>query len=916
MVSEVKQEPAGPGATTKWVYLFEEGNEDMRDLLGGKGAGSAEMTNAGLPVPPGFTITTASCNAYYEKDDFPDGMWEQVLESLAHVEQKTGKKFGDPGNPLLVSVRSGAKFSMPGMMDTILNLGINAEVAEGLAGLSGDERFALDAHRRFIQMFGKTARDIGKRPIEAAAGAAADGADDNPFEEALEARKKAAGVENDADLDAAQLRELVAEYRRIYAEALGEDFPEHPRVQLAEAIRAVFRSWMNPRAGAYRKAERIPDDLGTAVNVQAMVFGNIGADSGTGVAFTRNPITGEKTLYGDYLLNAQGEDVVAGIRKTERIDALQRQLPDVYRQFEDFARQLEQHYRDVQDLEFTIERGKLFMLQTRAAKRTADAAINIAADMVDEGLITQDEAVMRVEPRQVESLLHRRIDPSASVEEIGRGVPASPGAAIGAAVFDADTAEERGKAGEPVILVRIATDPDDVHGMIAAQGVLTSSGGTASHAALVARMMGKPCVVGADSIEVDLRLRQFTSGGVVVKEGEVFTIDGSTGQVLKGSVATIEPEPSEPFVKLLGWADAARRLQVWANADYPRDAHKAKENGAQGIGLCRTEHMFMEQERLPIVQQMILATDHEKRRKLTFDLLDFQRSDFEGILEAMDGLPVVIRLIDPPLHEFLPSYEETLVEVTRLEALGKEGPELEEKRHLLSAIGAMREANPMLGLRGCRLGLTRPEITEMQVTAIIQAAIALKRRGLDPHPEIMVPLVGLVSEIRAVREQLEAVAKQVMQTEGVEVDYKFGTMIEVPRGAIVAGDIAEFTEFFSFGTNDLTQTTFGYSRDDAEGKFFVSYLEQGILEDNPFQTIDREGVGRLMRMAVEAGRRTRPELKIGICGEHGGDPRSVEFCHEIGLDYVSCSPYRIPVARLAAAQAAIFEKSATAERDR
>ncbi len=916
----------GSGPATKWVYLFEEGNKDMRDLLGGKGAGNAEMTNAGLPVPPGFTITTASCNAYYQRDDFPPGMWEQALEALADVEQKTGKKFGDAANPLLVSVRSGAKFSMPGMMDTILNLGMNAEVAEGLARLTGDERFALDAYRRFIQMFGKTAKDIGKRQNPAAPGPTGgsppgpqpdtDAGDENPFEDALDAAKKSAGVENDADLDAGQLRALVTEYKRIYRDALGEDFPEDPRAQLADAIRAVFRSWMNPRAKAYRRAERIADDLGTAVNVQAMVFGNLGADSGTGVAFTRDPITGEKSLYGDYLLNAQGEDVVAGIRKTERIDALRRELPDVYRQFEGIAAQLEKHYRDVQDLEFTIERGSLFMLQTRAAKRTAEAAIRIAVDMVEEGLISQDEAVSRVEPRQVETLLHRRIDPAATVEEIGRGVPASPGAAIGAAVFDADTAEERGQAGEQVILVRIATDPDDVHGMIAAQGVLTSSGGTASHAALVARMMGKPCVVGADSIEVDLRLRQFTSGGVVVKEGEVFTIDGSSGQVLRGAVATIEPEPSEPFRKLLGWADAARRLQVWANADYPRDAQKARENGAQGIGLCRTEHMFMEQERLPIVQQMILATDHEERRRFTFQLLDFQRSDFEGILLAMDGLPVVIRLIDPPLHEFLPSYEETLVDVTRLETLGKEGPELDQKRHLLAAIGAMREANPMLGLRGCRLGLTRPEITEMQVTAIIQAAIALKRRGLDPHPEIMVPLVGLVAEIRAVREQLEAVAQQVMRAEKTEVDYKFGTMIEVPRGALVAADIAEFTEFFSFGTNDLTQTTYGYSRDDAEGKFLVSYLAQGILKENPFQTIDREGVGRLMRMGVEEGRRTRPDLKIGICGEHGGDPRSVEFCHQIGLNYVSCSPYRVPVARLAAAQAAIAEKSATAERDR
>jgi pyruvate, orthophosphate dikinase len=905
-----KADVGGLVSATKWVYLFEEGNKDMRDLLGGKGAGSAEMTNAGLPVPPGFTITTASCNAFYEQDDFPPGMWEQVLTSLAHVEQRTGKKFGDPANPMLVSVRSGAKFSMPGMMDSILNLGMNSEVAEGLARLSGDERFALDAYRRFIQMFGKTAKDLGKRQE------GEDEAEENVFEEALEARKRAAGVATDGELSAADLRALVDDYKRIYRDALGEEFPEDPRVQLADAIRAVFRSWMNPRASAYRKSEHIADDLGTAVNVQDMVFGNMGADSGTGVAFTRDPITGEKKLYGDYLLNAQGEDVVAGIRKTERIDALKRELPDVYRHFEEIAEQLEEHYRDVQDLEFTIERGRLYMLQTRAAKRTAEAAIRIAVDMVEEGLITSDEAVMRVEPRQVETLLHRRIDPSAQVEEIGRGVPASPGAAIGAAVFDADTAEGRGRSGEHVILVRVATDPDDVHGMIAAQGVLTSSGGTASHAALVARMMGTPCVVGADDIEVDLRQRQFTSRGVTIKEGEIFTIDGSTGQILRGAVPTIEPEPSEPFRKVLAWADAARRLRVWANADYPRDARKARENGAEGIGLCRTEHMFMEQERLPIVQQMILASDGDERRELTFQLLDFQRGDFEGILEAMDGMPVVIRLIDPPLHEFLPSYEETLVEVTRLEDSGKDPGLLEQKRHLLAEIASMREANPMLGLRGCRLGLTRPEITEMQVTAIIQAAIALKRRGLDPRPEIMVPLVGLVSEIRAVREKLEAVAKQVMEAEGVEVQYKFGTMIEVPRGALVAGEIAEYTDFFSFGTNDLTQMTFGYSRDDAEGKFLVDYLENGILKENPFQTLDREGVGQLMRMATERGRKTRPDLEIGICGEHGGDPRSVEFCHQLGMNYVSCSPYRLPVARLAAAQAAIQEKSVTAERDR
>jgi pyruvate,orthophosphate dikinase len=897
-----------PGSATRWVYRFEDGNMNMRDLLGGKGAGVAEMTRAGLPVPPGFTITTECCNAYYRDQDFPAGMWDQVMEALAAVEAATGKKFGDASNPLLVSVRSGAKFSMPGMMDTILNLGINSEAAAGLARLTGDERFALDAHRRFIQMFGKTAKGIGTRKD-------GEGEEENPFEAALEARKRAAGVENDADLGVDDLRQLVDEYRRVYRDALGEDFPEDPRVQLQEAIRAVFRSWMNPRAIAYRKNERIPDDLGTAVNVQTMVFGNMGEDSGTGVAFTRDPITGEKKLYGDYLLNAQGEDVVAGIRKTERIDALQRQLPDVYRQFGEIAAQLERHYRDVQDLEFTIERGRLFMLQTRAAKRTAEAAITIAAEMVEEGLITEQEAVMRVEPRQVEALLHRRLDPAAEVEEIGKGVPASPGAAIGVAVFDADTAERRGQKGEKVILVRVATDPDDVHGMIAAQGVLTSSGGTASHAALVARMMGKPCVVGADEVEVDLRGRKFTSRGVTVSEGEAFTIDGTTGRVLKGEVPTIEPEPSPAFKKILGWADAARRLEVWANADYPRDAIKARENGAEGIGLCRTEHMFMEQERLPIVQRMILAEGEAERRDLTFQLLDFQRSDFEGILEAMDGLPVVIRLIDPPLHEFLPSYEETLVEVTRLESSG-DSRELDEKRALLQAIAGMREANPMLGLRGCRLGITRPEITEMQVTAIIQAAVNLKKRGRDPHPEIMVPLVGTVNEIKVVREQLEGVARDVMQREGVEVDYKFGTMIEVPRGALVAREIASHTEFFSFGTNDLTQTVFGYSRDDAEGKFLVQYLESGILKENPFQTIDREGVGRLMRMAVREGRETRPDLKIGICGEHGGDPRSVEFCHELGLNYVSCSPFRIPVARLAAAQAAIHEATATAERDR
>jgi pyruvate,orthophosphate dikinase len=881
---------------TKWVYLFTEGSKDMRDLLGGKGAGVAEMTRAGMPVPPGFTITTEACRTYYARGrQMPEGLWDQAEEALATVEEQTGKRLGDVRNPLLVSVRSGAKFSMPGMMDTVLNLGLNAQTLEGLRELTGDERFALDAYRRFIQMFGKIVKGI----------------DGDLFEEALTHAKERAGVKTDPELNPDQLRELVGEFKEIFAKETGEEFPEDPRLQLQAAVEAVFASWNTPRAVAYRRVEKIPDDLGTAVNVQMMAFGNMGEDSGTGVAFTRNPITGEKELYGDFLANAQGEDVVAGIRDTEPISALRRRLPEVYAQFEDYAQKLEAHYRDVQDLEFTVERGKLYMLQTRNAKRTGEAAVNIAVDMVNEGVITKEEAVARVEPRQLEQLLHPRVDPQAEAEPIGKGVPASPGAATGQAVFDADTAEAWGKEGKAVILVRVETNPNDVHGMIEAKGILTSTGGTASHAALVARGMGRPCIVGANAIAVDLKNRQFSANGTTVRQGEEITIDGTTGDVYVGKVPTIEPRPSANFQTLLGWADEVRRLQVWANADYPRDALKARENGAQGIGLCRTEHMFMEEDRLPIVQAMIMAETTEDRERELGRLLPIQRGDFEGILEAMQGLPVVIRLIDPPLHEFLPNYEDLIAQTTELRVTGKDPERLQQLEHLMHRVEQLREANPMLGLRGVRLSILYPEITRMQVRAIVEAACTLKQRGVDARPEIMIPLVGTLAELSAVKDELEPVAEAVQKERGVSVPYKFGTMIELPRAALVAGEIAREAEFFSFGTNDLTQTTFGYSRDDAEGKFIVRYLEKGILKANPFETIDRDGVGRLMGWAVQEGRATRPDLEVGICGEHGGDPDSIRLCHELGLDYVSCSPYRVPVARLAAAQAAAAEGSST-----
>jgi len=877
----------------KWVYHFTEGSAKMRDLLGGKGAGAAEMTRAGMPVPPGFTITTEACRAYLaNKGKFPPGTWDQALAALKRLERKTGKGLGDPHNPLLVSVRSGAKFSMPGMMDTVLNLGLNEETTKGLAALTNDERFALDARRRFIQMFGKTVMGI----------------DGEKFEHALTDAKKRAGVKTDPELKPQQLRPLVKRFLDIYKDATGQEFPSDPIVQLRAAIEAVFKSWNTDRAKTYRRMERIPDDLGTAVNVQTMVFGNMGPTSGTGVAFTRNPITGKKELYGDYLPNAQGEDVVAGVRDTEPISALKRQMPKVYAEFEGYARKLEKHYKDVQDLEFTIERGKLWMLQTRSAKRTGEAAVRIAVDMVAEKLITRKEAVARIEPRQLEQLLFPRVDPNAKVHPIAKGVPASPGAASGEAVFDADTAVEWGRQGKAVILVRVETNPNDVHGMVEAKGILTQTGGTASHAALVARGMGRPCVVGASSIDVDVRNRMFSANGTMIKEGEEITIDGTTGEVYVGKVPTIEAQSLNKHraaSAILSWADEFRRLQVWANADYPRDAIKARENGAQGVGLCRTEHMFMEQDRLPIVQAMIMATTTEEREQQLAKLLPIQRGDFEGIFKAMAGLPVIIRLLDPPLHEFLPSLEELIRETTHLKDTGENPERLKEAEKVMSRVEELHEANPMLGLRGVRLSILFPEIPRMQVRAIMEAACNLRKKKVDAQPEIMIPLAGTVAELQAVHQELKPVAEQVQEEKGVKVPYKFGTMIEIPRAALVAGEIAKEAEFFSFGTNDLTQMTFGYSRDDAERHFIVRYLERKILPRNPFETIDENGVGRLMAIAVTEGRKTRPKMEIGICGEHGGDPDSIHLCHKLGLNYVSCSPFRVPVARLAAAQAAL-----------
>jgi pyruvate,orthophosphate dikinase len=895
------------GTTHKWVYLFEDGNADQRNLLGGKGAGCSGMTRAGLPVPPGFTITTEACVSYYGSGNrFPDGMWEQALDALAVVEKKTGKKLGDSTDPLLVSVRSGARVSMPGMMDTVLNLGLNDQSVEGLAKQTNNPRFALDAYRRFISMFGRIVQDI---PTE-------------KFDHVLDAAKERAGVKSDPDLTADQLREVVAEYKKIIRAETGSDFPTDPLDQLRLSIQAVFGSWMGKRAVDYRRAEKLPDDWGTAVNVQTMVFGNMGEDSGTGVAFTRDPNTGERELYGNFLANAQGEDVVAGIRNAEPISAMKAHNPAVYDQFVTFAEQLERTYRDMQDLEFTVERGKLYMLQTRSGKRTGRAAVKIARDAVEEGLISKDEALLRVEPRHVVQLLLPRFDEAAKADAdaagrlIATGVPASPGAAVGEVVFDPDRAEHRAATGSRVILVRPETAPDDFHGMIVSQGILTCRGGTSSHAAVVARGLGKPCIVSAEAVRVDLDARTFRVGDTLVNEGDVISIDGTTGEVMLGEIETVEPNFSDDkdLQTILGWADERRRLGTWANADREREAAHARELGAEGIGLCRTEHMFEEAERLPFVRQMILnaakaPAGDEQSRKLYLEaldrLLEYQRSDFTGLLRAMDGLPVIIRLLDPPLHEFLPKYEDLLVDVTEMRVKGETGAERDEKENLLQAVASMRESNPMLGLRGCRLGLMFPEIYEMQVRAIFEAAVELKGAGHDPKPEVMIPLVGDVRELRRVKEQLLKVAEDVIGGSGLDVHYKFGTMIEVPRAALTAGQIAGEAEFFSFGTNDLTQTTYGFSRDDAEGKFLGFYQDARLLVNNPFQVLDPEGVGRLIKMAVNEGRATRPDLEVGICGEHGGDPESVEFCHQAGLNYVSSSPFRIPVARLAAAQAAI-----------
>src|SRR4051812_11915457 len=858
------------------VYDFDEPSEGGRELLGGKGMGLAEMTQLGVPVPAGFTVTTDACRAYVQNGKtLPDGLEPEIAQHLDALEQKTGKRFGDPDDPLLVSVRSGAAVSMPGMMDTILNLGLNDEAVEGLGSATGNQRFAYDSYRRLIQMYGEVV----------------EGVDAEYFERALRDLKEERGAQQDVELSADDLKELVSTFKRIYEEGAGGHFPQDAQEQLRRAVRAVFDSWDTPRAQVYRRAHRIPDDLGTAVNVVQMVFGNKGASSGTGVAFTRDPSTGEQGLYGEFLADAQGEDVVAGIRTPQPLEAMRDQLPEAFEQLLETMRRLEQHYRDMQDIEFTVEDGRLYLLQTRSAKRTAAAALKAAVEMMEEGLIGRDEAVVRIDPGQLDQLLHPMIDPKAEVEVAARGLNASPGAACGAIVLDADTAEQRGLAGENVILVRWETTPDDIHGLLQAQGIITAHGGMTSHAAVVARGMGKPCVAGCEALTIDIDKRTANIGGHELSEGDTITIEGGSGEVIIGEVALVPPQINEDFETVLSWADELRRLKVRANADTPDDAARAREFGAEGIGLCRTEHMFMAEDRLPVVREMIMASGEDERRAALEKLLPHQQSDFEGIFEAMAGLPVTIRLLDPPLHEFLPSLEEATDERMR------------------SRIRALRESNPMLGTRGCRLGLLWPEIYEMQVRAIMRAAAAVEERTGDaPLVEIMHPLVGFAEELHRLRAITVATANEESET----VEYLVGTMIELPRACIRADEIAEYADFFSFGTNDLTQTALGFSRDDAEGKFLTRYLEDGVLERNPFETLDQGGVGDLMRIAVERGRGAKEGLKLGICGEHGGEPDSVAFCHALGLNYVSCSPYRVPLARLAAAQAALKESGVEA----
>jgi pyruvate,orthophosphate dikinase len=874
----------------KMVYLFEEGRANMRSLLGGKGAGLAEMTRIGLPVPPGMTITTEVCRQYYKVGNhFPEGLTEQIKAGLKATEQKAGKKFGDATNPLLLSVRSGAIFSMPGMMDTILNLGLNDVTVEGMTAATANRRFAFDAYRRFIQMFGDVVLEIPK----------------HDFEELLTKRKEIQGVKFDQELTAESLTALVADYKKLVIDRSGRPFPQDPMEQLFMSVEAVFRSWNNERAIVYRSLNRISDDLGTAVNVQSMVFGNMGDDCGTGVAFTRNPSTGEKLLYGEFLTNAQGEDVVAGIRTPRPISELKDQMPEMYKQFVQAADTLEHHYKDMQDIEFTIERGRLYMLQTRNGKRTGRAAVQVAYDLVQENILTPAEAIMKVEPAHIEQLMHRTIDPKAKLDVIAKGLPASPGAASGAVVFDANTAAKKATEGIKTLLVRMETTPEDIHGMVAAQGILTSRGGMTSHAAVVARGMGKPCVSGCDALRIDYVNQTATVAGHVIKAGDILSIDGSTGRVILGSVPVVDAIFSKEYYQVLKWADSLSRMKVRANADTPEDAVRAREFGAQGIGLTRTEHMFMGAERLPHVQRMILANTPEEREEPLRHIQKMQEDDFYGILKAMHGLPVTVRLLDPPLHEFLPNYESVLVETVELRITGKDPERLAQQDFLLAKIRELHEFNPMLGHRGCRLGITHPDVYDMQVRALLNACVKLTKEGVVVLPEVEIPLTIDFKEMDFFKTRIDAMAKEIMIKEKVHFEYSVGSMIEMPRAALLAGELAEISDFFSFGTNDLTQTTFGFSRDDAEGKFMDAYLEEKILKDDPFIILDRRGVGQLMRMAVESGRMAKPDLLIGICGEHGGEPHSVEFCHQIGLDFVSCSPFRVPVARLAAAQANI-----------
>ncbi len=874
---------------TKYVYLFKEGNASMRNLLGGKGANLAEMTKIGLPVPQGFTVTTEACTRYYEDGKvIGEDIVEQIYAALAETEKVCGKKFGDLENPFLVSVRSGARASMPGMMDTILNLGLNDVAVKGLANLTQNERFAYDSYRRFIQMFSDVVMEIPK----------------SFFERVLDEIKESKGAKYDTDLNAEDMKEIVVRFKEIYKEKMGVEFPQDPKVQLMEAIKAVFRSWDNPRAIYYRRMNDIPSDWGTAVNVQSMVFGNMGNTSGTGVAFTRDPSTGEKKLYGEYLINAQGEDVVAGIRTPQKIETLQQVMPEVYEQFVNIAQTLENHYRDMQDMEYTIERGKLYMLQTRNGKRTAAAALKIAVDLVNEGMITTDEAILKVEPKQLDSLLHPQFDAVAlkKAKEIAMGLAASPGAACGMVYFTAEEATAAAKTGKKVVLVRLETSPEDIEGMAHAQGILTARGGMTSHAAVVARGMGTCCVAGCGALRVDEEAKTATVGDVVFHEGDWMSIDGSTGKVYAEAIPTVDASVSGDFATLMGWADAARKLGVRTNADNPHDAAVAVKYGAEGIGLCRTEHMFFEATRIADMRQMILSETEEQRREALAKLLPYQKADFKGMYKALEGRPMTVRYLDPPLHEFLPAKNMT----EEIEALAKELGTTTDK--IIAKIDELHEFNPMMGFRGCRLAVRYPEIAEMQTRAVIEAAIEVKQEdGYDIHPEIMIPLVGEVKELAYVKKVVLDTAKKVMEEKGVELEVKVGTMIEIPRAAVTADEIAKEAQFFSFGTNDLTQMTFGFSRDDA-GKFLGAYYDKKIYESDPFARLDQNGVGKLVQMAVKLGKQTRPDIKLGICGEHGGDPSSVMFCHKVGLNYVSCSPFRVPIARLAAAHAAILEK--------